>query len=202
MRQEFFCRQIDFARPSNFRAERLLVCPQGILLPALQGCPNPSVPVKVAQLISSSCLLRPLCFTRLSVTGQLHGTPSDWVVVVPSASRRTVLLEHALLSTRFTHHRLPHTKHSSTTTMLKTAAAAASGLLLLCLLDQGSAFLLPSASPTYSRRATASSVVRMEGTKAKEALSWQESLELLISPTTTLAQRQVLFQVPGLRRLR
>ena len=83
--------------------------------------------------------------------------------------------------------------------MLKTAAA--SGLLLLCLLDQGNAFL-PSASPAYSRRATASSVVRMEGTKAKEALSWQESLELLISPTTTLAQRQVLFQVRGLKTRR
>jgi len=79
--------------------------------------------------------------------------------------------------------------------MLKTAAAAASGLLLLCLLAQGNAFFLPSASPAYSRRATASSVLRTEGSKAKEALSWQESLELLISPTTTLAQRQVLFQV-------
>jgi len=78
--------------------------------------------------------------------------------------------------------------------MLKTAAAA-SGLLLLCRVDQGSAFLLPSASLAHSCRATASSLMRMEGTKAKEALSWQESLELLISPTTTLAQRQVLFQV-------
>ena len=63
-------------------------------------------------------------------------------------------------------------------------------VVLVGLLEGGSAFLLPS--PT---RSSSMPLQATGGSKTKEPLTWQESLELLISPTTTLAQRQVLFQV-------
>ncbi|EWM28188.1 soul heme-binding protein [Nannochloropsis gaditana] len=65
------------------------------------------------------------------------------------------------------------------------------GLLLWDFLDRSGAFWLPSRLPP---RVAVSNVVRLEATKSKGELSWQESLELLMSPTTGMAQRQVLFQ--------
>lgn len=69
------------------------------------------------------------------------------------------------------------------------------GLLLWDFLDRSGAFWLPSRLPP---RVAVSNVVRLEATKSKGDLSWQESLELLMSPTTGMAQRQVLFQVRDL----
>lgn len=57
------------------------------------------------------------------------------------------------------------------------------------------AFLLPARrAPTTPTRLPAAADGGA-GAREKKPLSWQESLELLISPTTSLAQRQVLLQV-------
>lgn len=72
-------------------------------------------------------------------------------------------------------------------------------LVLLALLPAAAtAFLVPSApaSPSSTRlQANTGSSQQRE----KRPLSWQESLELLISPTTPMAQRQVLLQVRELQ---
>jgi hypothetical protein len=69
------------------------------------------------------------------------------------------------------------------------------GLFVLCGTAAWSsvgAFLIPRTSPgikTLSKAATNSQDEKTQG------LSWQESLELLIVPTTPLPQRQILLQV-------
>lgn len=52
----------------------------------------------------------------------------------------------------------------------------------------------PQAASTRSRLHAAADGAS-SSQREKKPLSWQESLELLISPTTSLAQRQVLLQV-------
>jgi hypothetical protein len=57
-----------------------------------------------------------------------------------------------------------------------------------------SAFLLPRAVPTAR---TFQKAVADGQDEKSQGLSWQESLELLIVPTTPLPQRQILLQVSG-----
>lgn len=74
------------------------------------------------------------------------------------------------------------------------------GLFVLCGTAAWSsvgAFLIPRTSPgikTLSKAATNSQDEKTQG------LSWQESLELLIVPTTPLPQRQILLQVRMIMR--
>jgi len=75
----------------------------------------------------------------------------------------------------------------------KAVLLATALLLVLILLPAATAFLLPSATKAPQRQPLHAA----SGSREKRPLSWQESLELLLSPTTPMAQRQVLLQVGG-----
>lgn len=74
------------------------------------------------------------------------------------------------------------------------------GAAVLGLASVTSAFLPPTTPKFTTHRPMSATSDTTSGSskRSTKPLTWQESLELLISPLTPLPQRQVLFQVRGM----